>query len=356
MDLIVKINAVGSIGQTVVLLTVLLLGGGLVGAVGVIAGGSIFLAAAFAWSSIKLLPSLSKPRIRQALVRPLWRFGGAVVVSSLAALVLANGEKVLLARYGSVRALAHYSVAFVLAMTLTQVPSAMGQSLLPALSRLQVGQDVAPLQQLSKRALHGTLFWVVPAALLMCVAARPFFTLWAGPEFGQESTLPFYILAFGLIFNVLAWVPYNLLIALGKTGLIARFHLVELIPYILLTVLLSSRFGAIGAAVAWSLRVALTSPLLIIFAQRAAGFSLSPWPRNPVTFAASVALLLAPPIIATFLWHLPFVSIVVTIASVAAYTAVIWTRILTDEERSGMRSLVRGRRFQERMESGGTVN
>jgi O-antigen/teichoic acid export membrane protein len=236
-------------------------------------------------------------------------------------------------------------------MTLTQVPSAMSQSLLPALSRLQAGQDFKPLRQLSKRVLHGTLFWVTPAALLMCVAAKPFFTLWAGPEFGRESTLPFYILAVGLIFNVLAWVPYNLLIAMGKTGLIARFHLVELIPYILLTTLLSSWFGAVGAAVAWSLRLIVTAPLVFLFAQQASGFGLSPLPTNIPVFGFSLALLVLPPILVMWLWHLPAVSIAVTIASVAAYASLIWGKVLTDDDRAGMRSLVTRKRLRGRMES-----
>ena len=63
------------------------------------------------------------------------------------------------------------------------------------------------LQQLYHRALQGSLFWVVPAALLLCVVARPFFTLWAGPEYGRESTLPLYILAAGLVFEVMAFFP-----------------------------------------------------------------------------------------------------------------------------------------------------
>ena len=224
---------------------------------------------------------------------------------------------------------------------LSQVPSAMSQSLMPALSHLQTDPaERESLRQLCRRALHGTLFWVIPAGLLMCVAARPLITLWAGPEFGRESTLPFYILVAGLVFNLLAWVPYNLLIAMGKTGLIARFHLAEIVPYLILATLLSRSFGAVGAALTWTLRVLISSPLVFLFARRVSGMSLSPLPNNPLAFVVSLAVLLLPTILALLLWNSPAVSIPVAVASVVAYATLIWTKVLTDEERAGMRLMI----------------
>ena len=86
----------------------------------------------------------------------------------------------------------------------------------------------------------------------MCVGARPFFELWAGAEFAEKSTIPFYVLVGGLIFNVMAYVPYTLLMAFNRSDLIGRVHLAEVVPYILCAALLTSWLGAIGAAIAWS--------------------------------------------------------------------------------------------------------
>jgi hypothetical protein len=52
-----------------------------------------------------------------------------------------------------------------------------------------------------------------------------------------------------------------------------------------------------------------------------------------------------------WLWHLPAVSIAVTFASVAAYASLIWGKVLTDDDRAGMRSLVTRKRLRGRMES-----
>lgn len=351
MDLVTKINTGGHLGQTILTLVVLFLGGGLIGAVAVVAAVNVLVAIVFALVSVRLLPRLVKPQLSRELLKPLLRFGGAVVVTSLAAIILVSAEKVLLARYASVTALAHYSVAFALAMMLSQVPSAMSQSLLPALSRLQAGPDRDSLQQLCQRAVHGTLFWIMPAGLLMCVIARPFFTLWAGPEFGRESTIPFYILVGGLVFNLLAWVPYNLLTAMGRTDLIARFHLAEVIPYLILATLLSRWFGAVGAAVTWSLRVLITSPLVFLFARRVSGVALSPLPHNTFAFLVSVVVLVLPTILAMRLWNSPVVSIPVGVASAAAYASLIWMKVLTEEERAGIRRMIPLRILRGRIEN-----
>ena len=164
--------------------------------------------------------------------------------------------------------LAHYSVAFTLASLLLPVPIALGGSLIPAFSRLKVSTDEAPLRQLYATALRGSLFWVVPAAFVICVAARPFITVWAGSEYGRESTLPSYILVVGMVFSVMAYVPSSYLLALRKAHLIAACSLVELVPYVLCAVVLIRRFGAAGAAVAWSIRVIIDAVLLFGLAKR----------------------------------------------------------------------------------------
>src|SRR5262249_21294917 len=147
------------------------------------------------------------PRIDPLLIKPLMRFGVGLVLSTIAATVLINVEKILLPRFASVTALAHYAVAFSVAGMLALVPGALRQSLLPAFSQLYSKGDHNSLARLYSRALRGNLLWIAPAALLLFVGARTFFTLWAGPEFGEYSTVPFYILVIGLSFNVMAYVP-----------------------------------------------------------------------------------------------------------------------------------------------------
>jgi O-antigen/teichoic acid export membrane protein len=340
MDLMTFITTGTSVLQIVLVPIVVLMGGGLIGAVSVIAGASILAVILHAIVSSRLLPGMLRPVFSRELFKPILRFGRGLVVSSLAAVLLAHGEKLLLTRYASVTAFAHYTVAFTLALMVTLAPAAMGQSLLSAFSQIQAEPDRVALRQLYRRALCGTLLWIVPTTVFLGVAAEPFFTLWAGPEFGRESTVPFYILMGGLIVNALAVVPYILLMALDRTRMIARIHLAELVPYLIVAALLTHRFGAVGAACAWSLRVAVDAFAFFVVAGRLTGFSWTPWPDNKRDYIFALIVLLAPVLFVSWKMDTPFVRLPVTVVALAAYILLIWRRVLTTEEQAAMLRLL----------------
>ncbi|HEY6118534.1 MAG TPA: oligosaccharide flippase family protein, partial [Pyrinomonadaceae bacterium] len=169
MDLNSLITTISTVGQMLLVVVVLALGGGLIAAVAVMTAVNVLLATVHFIVSRRLTPGLSQPRIKKALIRPLISFGGGLVLSSLAAMVLINVEKLLLTRLVSVTALAHYAVAFMVAGLLALAPQAMTQSLLPAFSQLQAESGRSSLQLLYRRALAGNLLWIAPAALVLCV-------------------------------------------------------------------------------------------------------------------------------------------------------------------------------------------
>ena len=103
-------------------------------------------------------------------------------------------------------------------------------------------------------AITMTAIWVLPVLFFLSFVAEGFFTLWAGEEFGRQSTTPFYILAVGLGFNLLAYVPSAAIMAAGRTGTLATLYWIELVPYFFCVSLLTMRFGIYGAAAAWSVR------------------------------------------------------------------------------------------------------
>ena len=340
MDLMTLITTGTSVIQIAMVPIVLLLGGGLIGAVSVIAGTSILGAILHLTVSSRLLPGMLRPVVRRELFKPILRFGSGLVASSLAAVLLTHGEKLLLTRYASVTAFAHYTVAFTLASMVTLAPAAMGQSLLPAFSRLQ--SDKNALEQLYRRALRGTLLWIVPTAVLLAVMAKPFFTLWAGPDFGRASTVPFYILAAGLVFNALAHVPYIMLMALDRTKVIARVHLAELVPYLLVAGVLTYRFGAVGAAFAWSMRIVVDALVFFLAARRITGFAWSPWPENSSAYVLALVLLLVPVLLVSLVVNSSLLRLLVLLVTFAGYCALVLTRVLNKDERASMLRLVPG--------------
>jgi O-antigen/teichoic acid export membrane protein len=335
------INSGVTVVQIVVVPIVLAAGGGLIGAVWVVTAAATAMAIGHAVVGCMLLPELARPSFDRRMVATMARFGGAVAASALMNIALASGEKLMLTWFGSVKELAHYSIAMSLAGLVSMAPTAMGQALTPAFARLGAADDRAPLQQLYTRALRATLFWSAPVTLALCLIARPFFTRWAGPEFGDDSTGPFYVLAAGLLLNIVACIPYRLLLAQGRADVLARYHAFELVPYVVGAALLTHWFGAVGAAAAWTLRQVVAAAVLLIAVIRTEGLAPAAIPSHRVSFAAAVAVLAGPMVLAIAVVPSIAGRLLIGIASIGVYLAVVWGRVLTDAERCWLQQMLR---------------
>ena len=79
--------------------------------------------------------------------------------------------------------------------------------------------------------------------------------MWLGNKFEIESTYVFQILAVGVLFNGVANIPFACIQGAGRSDLTAKVHLVELFIYVPLLYFAVLKFGIIGAATVWSIRV-----------------------------------------------------------------------------------------------------
>lgn len=311
---------------------VLYLGGGILGAIwtGFFAG--LIGCALILYFSTRLLPGLITLSINKAYVRPLLKFGAGLVIGTIAAALLVNLEKLALSSMVSVRSLAYYSVAFTFAGMATMFSGAMVQSLLPAFSQLLAPEKKVEFDGLFTRGMRLNLIWLLPAIMVLFVVARPFFTLWAGEEFGRESTLPFYLLLFGLFFNVLAYIPYSTITAKGRTDIFAKLYWIELVIYAVAVFFLIRWFGIVGAAAAWSLRVVLDAGAVIYLARRVAEVPLD-FIDGPTALIFGAVLLFPPISIAVFYDNFSIWLVLVTPAALILYFLVIWKGFIRPEEK-----------------------
>jgi len=87
-----------------------------------------------------------------------------------------------------------------------------------------------------------------------------------GVDFADHGSAVMRWLSIGVLMNGLAFIPYGLVQAAKRPDLTAKFHIAEVPIYFLALFLLLPRFGVTGAAVAWSLRVALDTAVLFVAA------------------------------------------------------------------------------------------
>lgn len=318
---------------------VLYFGGGIVG----VASTGFFVAvigiAITLLLSGRLLPELYRLSINRTLLRPMLKLGLSWVVAVVAAVLLVNFDKLVLARMTSVRSLAYYSVAFTFAGATTLFSSAMAQSLVPAFSRLLPEEKKHEFDNLFVRGVRLNLVCLLPGLMVLVVIARPFLTLWAGEEFGAESTIPFYILVFGSLFSVLAYVPNAALVARGRTDALAKAYWIELFFFAVAVLVLTKLFGIVGAASAWSLRAVLDTFLNIWLANRSAGVSLRFFDHLPGLVTGGVVLIPAV-IFALFYDNFSPWILLLTPVCLSLYSILIWKNFVESAERTWIKMRV----------------
>jgi O-antigen/teichoic acid export membrane protein len=321
---------------------VLYLGYGIVGVAAWFLIVNILGVAAHLMVSRRLLRNFWELSIDKNAIRPLLRFGAGLTASAVAAVFLLNLEKLLLGWLISVESLAYYTIAFTLASMAMMFSMAMVQSLVPAFSQLLSPEKREQFTMLFVRGMKLSIVGLLPTLMVLFVAAKPFFTIWAGPDYGRESPLPFYILLGGLLFNIVAYVPYGCLVAAGKTDQIGKLHWAEVFPYAAIAVVLITYLGIAGAALAWSIRVLADAFIIVSMALKVVGPGV-PIRRIILTAAAGVAVLSPPILIALLYDNYSPILLAAVPACLAAYTLIIWKYMVRPDERRWMMSYAKMR-------------
>lgn len=199
--------------------------------------------------------------------RRLLGFGGWLTVSSVVSPLLVYGDRFVIGSLVSVGAVGFYTVPHELVTRLDLVPSALIATLFPALAA-GIAVEAGDVQRKSVRAIKYVLTLVAPALLALAILSHDLLALWLGPSTAGASAPALRILAIGMIANAVAYVPATLLQAAGRPDVPARFHLLELPIHAGVLLLFIGAWGVTGAALAWSLRVALDAALLLTASHR----------------------------------------------------------------------------------------
>lgn len=235
------------------------------------------LAAAAAYGAVlfRLLPNLQLFRIHDLHGLPkLLRFGGWVSVSQLVSPLLVYLDRVLIASFLSLAAVTLYTVPYEAMTRLRIIPSSLVTTLYPAFSERGMDGHEAKLHRLYEGSLRYLLILMLPGVLFLLVFGTDLLSLWMGSQFAQQTATILQILSVGALTNAIAYVPYNALQALGRPDLTGKFHALELPFYVLLCIVLISRWGIAGAALASTIRFGVDAVLLFWAAQRYCGCSL----------------------------------------------------------------------------------
>ena len=209
------------------------------------------------------LPIAHGPRVRMSEVRRLLGYGAWVTVTKIIGPILESLDRFLIGIVLGASAVAYYVVPFNVVNRARVLPGALSRALFPRFSA-QSGEQTWKTAVQSVKVLQAIMTPLIIAAIFI---VRPFITLWLGESFAQRAVPVAQILLVGIWINSMALVPFALLQAQGRPDLVAKFHLAQLGPFIILLWWLLHNFGLNGAALAWTLRVSGGATLQFLFSR-----------------------------------------------------------------------------------------
>jgi O-antigen/teichoic acid export membrane protein len=113
---------------------------------------------------------------------------------------------------------------------------------------------------------------MTPLIVLGIGGLHLFMHYWVGASFADKAAPVGVILLAGVWINGLAIIPYEHLQAIDRPDLTAKFHAIEVLPFLGVLWVGVYSFGLIGAAWAWTLRVTVDALLLVFVAGQTKGW------------------------------------------------------------------------------------
>jgi len=262
----------------------------------------VFLAAARAvtWAvhvvaALRVLPSalLSARRFDADELRPLLVSGGWMTVSNIISPLLSYLDRFVVAYIVGASLVAYYTTPYEAVSRLTVIPEAVLGVLFPALGAA-MATDPARARQLYGQSLRVMLAVMLPVATVIVAFSHALLALWISPDFADKSHHVLQILTLGIAVNCVARVTFTAVQSLGRADTTAKLHLCEFPVFLLLLYWLASRYGIVGAALAWALRATVDFGLLLWIQSRLVtvnhGVSLTTWAMVATTWIAALAV------------------------------------------------------------------
>jgi O-antigen/teichoic acid export membrane protein len=321
---------------------VVVLGGGLVAIVLLLAAVRALGTLVYAWSSSAVIgDGRTHARAGGPGVVDILKFGAWQTTGGVLAPLLVYLDRFLLGALAGVAAVGLYTPAFEVALRLLILPVSVVMALFPAFSAWSASLEAERSARAAARAVLYIVAGIAPMVAILAILGEDGLRLWLNAEYARESGTVLTILAFGVLLNGTAFVPATLLAGAGRPDIPPKLYLLELPVYVVLATVLITHWGLVGAATAWTCRVTVDALLLFLAAHRLA---LLRWQelwrmRAPQTLAGVCVCLMVPTVAAATLPGL-WLRIGLAVVALAATMAFLWLYALRADGRAQLAAVL----------------
>ena len=225
---------------SLVTMSVVLAGGGLVAIMAARLARSILNCGLLVAAIRRLMPELE--------VRAVLSLSGYAYLNRVAAVTYQNADKPVIGSLSDMRAVALFSVPFLLANRVFGMVYRLGHALFPLASALASQRKQAQLRATYLLATRYLVYLNACLCVTLCVLSRELLYYWAGHEFGPPPALVLTLVALAVFIDSLTNLPSLVNNGFGQPVNTGVFAVARAILGVILVFVLVKRYGLIGAA------------------------------------------------------------------------------------------------------------
>jgi O-antigen/teichoic acid export membrane protein len=226
---------------------------------------SIIEVAAVAICLWRFLPSSTgRPRFRMDLLKELWRFSASMTAISVLSIVITQTDKFLLSNMLTLEQFGYYTLAWNVATIMIRAVGPVCVAVYPRLTELAALNDEARFASLYHKTSQFVAVVTFPLAAGIIFFSQEILFLWSQNEQLATHTGPILsLLAVGTCLNMVLYPPFYAQLAYGWVSLALFQALVSVVMIIPLLIILTLKYGALGAAAVWII-INLSSAFIVI--------------------------------------------------------------------------------------------
>lgn len=202
------------------------------------------------WRLVRAKGYSSCGRFRFKTIQSLWKFSAGVFGTQVLSVAITQTDKILVSSLLSLELFGCYSIAHMVASSLSLISKPFSVTFFPKLSKLVELKDNPSLRSHYLHACELAASVLFPCSFVLILFSQEILNYWLQNQGVAENTsMPLSLLVIAATINGLISLPYGLQLAQGVTKISFYQNLVSLLVQVPLTFYFIDKFGLIGAAI-----------------------------------------------------------------------------------------------------------
>ncbi len=196
----------------------------------------------------------SRGRFSWHALHKIKNFASGMVGISILSLFLTQIDKIILSKMLSLSDFGYYTLASVLAGVLYTLVSPITQAWFPRLTHLRETGNHTELVNKFHQGAQMVSVIAGSASLVLIFQGETLLRLWTQDMVLANKVTPLLsLLSLGYLLNMLMWIPFQTQLAHGSVKLSVKINIVAVLFIVPIMIVLTHKFGPLGAALAWVL-------------------------------------------------------------------------------------------------------